>query len=394
MTGATNEFLQPIGDALPDWQPRAYPDRVTLQGRYCRLEPLNPANHTKSLWKAWSKAQDGRDWTYTFAGPFANEQQYADYIVTAAASNDPLHFTVIDQRSGHALGTLSLMRIDPANGTIEVGSVTFSPELKNTVQGTEAHFLLMKYAFDALGYRRYEWKCDSLNGPSRRAALRLGFRFEGLFRQVVVYKGRNRDTAWFSITSVEWPLVKSAFEAWLADDNIRGGKQVQSLAALRDGLAANNTRPGKTAVDVRPLAEGDYAAWYELWQAYLTFYDTKLTDEVTLFNWRRMLSPTEPMYALGAFDEQQRLLGIVHMVYHRGTWAKRDHCYLEDLFTVPASRGKGVGRSLIEAVYRHAQENNASRVYWHTHETNATAQTLYDKVADKPGFIQYRKELE
>ncbi|ONQ53145.1 GNAT family N-acetyltransferase, partial [Burkholderia cenocepacia] len=128
-------------------------------------------------------------------------------------------YTVIDRATGRAVGTLALMRIDPANGVIEVGSVTFSPLLKRTPVSTEAQFLLMKYAFDTLGYRRYEWKCDDLNAPSRKAAARLGFRYEGTFRQAIVYRGRNRDTAWFSIIDGEWPDVRAAFEAWLAPEN-------------------------------------------------------------------------------------------------------------------------------------------------------------------------------
>lgn len=392
MTLSVNEYQQPVGHPMPDWQPRSRPQRVVLEGRYCRLEPLNPS-HTHSLWKAWSKAEDGRDWTYLGVGPFENEHQFATHILSAAASEDPLHYTIIDVQTGHAMGTLSLMRIDPINGTIEVGFVTFSPELKRTVQASEAHFLLMKYAFETLGYRRYEWKCDSLNSPSRRAALRLGFRFEGLFRQTIVYKGRTRDTAWFSIIDWEWPLIKSSFAAWFSPQNLQQGKQLQSLSTIRDDIAAQNSRVKKSAVEVRELVEGDYRAWFELWQGYLRFYDSTLSDEMSQLTWRRMLDGAEPMYALGAFDEQYNLLGIVHMVYHRGTWSENDHCYLEDLFTAPAARGQGVGRALIEGVYQHAKVKEVARVYWHTHETNATAQTLYDTLADKPGFIQYRKDL-
>ncbi|MEL4013627.1 GNAT family protein [Dryocola clanedunensis] len=242
MTGSVNEYLQPIGDAMPDWQARPLPQRVVLEGKYCRLEPLDPEAHTKSLLKAWGKAQDGRDWTYLGIGPFASEAQFAEHIVTTAASSDPLHYTIIDNATGHALGTIALMRIDPTNGVMEVGFVTFSPELKRTVQATEAHYLLMKYAFDELGYRRYEWKCDSLNAPSRSAALRLGFRFEGVFRQLLIYKGRTRDTAWFSIIDGEWPLVKEAFEAWLSDANLPAGKQQRTLSSLREELAAQIPR--------------------------------------------------------------------------------------------------------------------------------------------------------
>lgn len=395
MTFLVNEYQQPVGTPMPDWQPRPRPQRVVLEGRYCRLEPLNES-HTRSLWKAWSKAEDGRDWTYLGVGPFENERQFSAHIISTAACEDPLHYTIVDTQTNHAMGTLSLMRIDPINGTVEVGFVTFSPELKRTVQASEAHYLLMKYAFESLGYRRYEWKCDSLNSPSRRAALRLGFRFEGLFRQTIVYKGRTRDTAWFSIIDREWPLIKASFEAWLSPQNLPKGKQQQSLAALRGELTAALTRPArpeKPTVVVRALLDGDYRAWFELWQGYLKFYDSSLSDEISRLTWQRMLDAAEPVYALGAFDEQQNLLGIVHMVYHRGTWSRGNHCYLEDLFTAPAARGKGVGRALIEGVYQHAKEKGVERVYWHTHETNATAQTLYDTLADKPGFIQYRKEL-
>ncbi|WP_435930582.1 GNAT family N-acetyltransferase [Dryocola sp. BD613] len=163
------------------------------------------------------------------------------------------------------------------------------------------------------------------------------------------------------------------------------------MSSLRKKLAANSKGREKITLDVRPLVESDYSAWFTLWQGYLTFYDSQISDAISKLTWRRMLSDDEPMYALGAFDEQQKLLGIVHMVYHRGTWSSGDRCYLEDLFTTPEARGKGVGRALIEGVYQHAAAKGASRVYWHTHETNATAQRLYDKLADKPGFIQYRK---
>jgi RimJ/RimL family protein N-acetyltransferase len=139
-----------------------------------------------------------------------------------------MHFAVIDRLSGRAVGTLALMRIDPANGAIEVGSVNFSPLLKHTPMSTEAQYLLMKLAFDELGYRRYEWKCDNFNEPSKRAALRLGFQFEGIFRQAVIYKGRSRDTAWFSITDGEWPAVRAALERWLAPENFdaQGGQRM------------------------------------------------------------------------------------------------------------------------------------------------------------------------
>lgn len=392
MAHITNEFQQPVGNTLPDWQPCPRPERIVLKGTYCRLEPLTH-DHADSLWAAWSTAKDDRGWTYLGVGPFAEKQQFTDFINTIARSNDPLHYAVVDNKSGKALGTLSLMRIDPANGVVEVGFVMYSPLLQRTVQATEAHYLLMKYAFE-LGYRRYEWKCDSLNGPSRHAAIRLGFRYEGLFRQAVVYKQRTRDTAWFSILDSEWPLIQQTFERWLSVENMPDGMQKQGLSQIRDSLMNQHSPAAKITLQIRVLEASDYAAWAVLWQGYLTFYNSQLSDAVTQLTWQRMLDSSEPMTALGAFNEQGKMLGFTHIVYHRGTWSAGDHCYLEDLFTAPASRGKGVGRALIEAVYQDAKVHNASRVYWHTHETNAAGQALYDKMADKPGFIQYRKNLE
>lgn len=392
MSFTVNSFQQPIGLSLPDWQRRPLPERVTLNGQFCRLEPLSVERHGAQLWQAWSQAEDSRGWTYLSVGPFDNEADFISYITGAGQSADPFHFAVVDNASGKALGTLSLMRIDPANGSIEVGFVVFSPLLQRTVQATEAHFLLMKYAFEELGYRRYEWKCDSLNGPSRRAALRFGFRFEGVFRQMGIYKGRTRDTAWFSITDGEWPLVKLAFERWLSPENMTNGVQSTGLAAIRDALSRQKSEPARR-VDVRPLTADDREAWQALWQGYLTFYDAQISDNVTDLTWQRMLDEQEPVGGLGAFDEQGNMLGFTHFLYHRSTWSATQYCYLEDLFAAPQARGKGVGRALIEAVRQHAEANNSSRLYWHTHETNAMAQTLYDKVAQKSGFIKYEKAV-
>jgi len=224
---------QPVGHPVPHWTPRARPPREPIAGQHCRLEPLDAARHGAELYAAFSEAPDGSDWTYTYAGPFADQASYLAYVRTAQASADPQHFAIIDLASGRALGTLAAMRIDPANGAIEVGSVAYSRRLKRTPAATEAQYLLMRRAFDQLGYRRYEWKCDSLNAASRAAALRLGFQFEGIFRQAVVYKGRNRDTAWFSIIDGEWPAVRSGLEQWLAPDNFDAqGKQRQRLGEL------------------------------------------------------------------------------------------------------------------------------------------------------------------
>ena len=225
----TNTYQQPIGNCV-DWQPRELPQRVVLQGRTCRLEPLNPHIHGSQLYKAYASAPDERHWTYMAYGPFASAEQFAVHCAALANSSDPMHWAVMDLNSGEAVGSLSLMRIDANNGVVEVGHVMFSPWLQGTVMSTEAQFLLMQYVFDELGYRRYEWKCDALNQPSRKTAERLGFSFEGVFRQAIVYKGRNRDTAWYSIIDSEWPQRKDAFLRWLSPLNFdANGLQIKRL---------------------------------------------------------------------------------------------------------------------------------------------------------------------
>lgn len=223
---------QPIGESLPGWTRRSLPEHGVLLGRYCRLEPVS-FRHVPSLFAAYHQAEDDRDWTYL---PLERPETLPDfhrYLEAMQAFSDPQHYAIVDQKSDEALGTVALMRISPDAGSIEVGYVIYSPRLKHTVMATEAQFLLMQYAFDALQYRRYEWKCDSLNDPSRAAALRLGFSFEGIFRQALVYKGRNRDTAWFSIIDSEWPKLKAGYQRWLAADNFDDkGRQINRLQSF------------------------------------------------------------------------------------------------------------------------------------------------------------------
>ncbi|MFE9452415.1 GNAT family N-acetyltransferase [Streptomyces sp. NPDC006739] len=234
MSARLNAYGQSIGEPLPGWTPRPAPARVTLEGRLCRVEPLDADRHTDDLYSAYALAPDGRDWTYMTVGPFDRRDDYREYVETVTRADDPLHYAVVDLGTGKAVGTLSLMRQDPSNGVVEVGSVAFSPLLQRTPASTEAQFLLMSYVFGQLGYRRYEWKCDSLNAPSRKAALRLGFTFEGIFRQAVVYKGRSRDTAWYSVTDSEWPQVGKALREWLSPGNFdAAGRQGRSLSAIR-----------------------------------------------------------------------------------------------------------------------------------------------------------------
>jgi RimJ/RimL family protein N-acetyltransferase len=228
-----NIWGQPVGDSLPDWQPRPTPQRRTLEGNWCRLIPLQQ-EQAPDLYHAFSQASDDSHWTWLPMEPPRDVDVFAQQLAQAAATDDPLHFTVIDNASQRPVGTLALMRIAPQHGVMEVGHVHFSALMQRSPLSTEAHWLLMQYAFNELGYRRYEWKCDSLNAPSRRAAQRLGFQFEGVFRQALVYKGRNRDTAWYSIIDSEWPRLNTAFQRWLSPANFdEQGRQRQTLEALR-----------------------------------------------------------------------------------------------------------------------------------------------------------------
>ncbi|MFN1129799.1 GNAT family N-acetyltransferase [Lelliottia nimipressuralis] len=228
-----NQFGQPVGDELIDWQPRPHPERVELNGRYCTLTPLRP-EHAAALYAAYQLAEDTRSWTWLLREPDANVEAFTAWVESVCTLSDPIHFTVIDNQTQAPVGTLALMRIDPKNGVVEVGHVHFSPLLSRTPMSTEAQYLLMRYVFEVLGYRRVEWKCNSLNEPSRRAALRLGFQYEGRFRQALVTKGHNRDTDWFSIIDKEWETLDRAFQNWLAADNFSAdGKQIKSLENWR-----------------------------------------------------------------------------------------------------------------------------------------------------------------
>ena len=220
---------QPVG--LPvDPMPAPRPGPVTLQGRYGRLEKIKPA-HAPDLWTAFA----GHDqvWTYISTdGPFASAAEFVPFIAKRAAANDPYAYAVVDT-SDRAVGYLTLLRIEPDMRVIEVGHVLYSPALQRTPLGTETQYLLARYVFETLGYRRYEWKCNALNAPSWRAALRYGFSYEGTFRQHIIAKGRNRDNAWFSMLDSEWPARKRNFERWLAPENFDSeGRQKLSLAAL------------------------------------------------------------------------------------------------------------------------------------------------------------------
>jgi RimJ/RimL family protein N-acetyltransferase len=232
MPATANHLGQPVGFEMRGWTGCAPPPRAPMSGRYCRLEMPDVERHAADLHRANTAASDDGNWTYLPYGPFSDLASYRAWLAEKAQSYDPLFHVIVNGR-GAAVGVAAFMRIDPPNGVIEVGHVSFSPRLQRTAAATEAMYLMMRRAFDELGYRRYEWKCDSLNMPSRRAAERFGFTFEGIFRQALVYKGRSRDTAWYSMLDSEWPSRKNAFEQWLAPDNFdRNGCQQRPLSAL------------------------------------------------------------------------------------------------------------------------------------------------------------------
>lgn len=231
MDALVNEFDQPIGVAVPQWTPPPAPPRLPLQGRFCRIEPLSVASHATALYAA-NSADVGRMWTYLGYGPFADLAAYVAWMTKVCQATDPLFYAIVDLATNRAVGVASYLRLDPANGVTEVGHIAYSPLLQRTPAATEAMYLLMKQVFD-LGYRRYEWKCDSLNAPSRAAAQRLGFAFEGIFRQAIIYKGRNRDTAWYAIIDKDWPALQAAFTRWLDPANFDDqGQQRLALTEL------------------------------------------------------------------------------------------------------------------------------------------------------------------
>ncbi|WP_273498110.1 GNAT family N-acetyltransferase [Lentibacter algarum] len=218
MADIVNELGQPIGWPVATDLPRPRPEKVRLEGRFCSLVPLDVEAHGGQLWEAFSADTTGTNWTYLPVAPIETEADFGVFLRAAEASEDPLYFTVLNAE-GRAVGHATYLRIDPANGVIEVGYIHFSPLMQRTPMSTEAMYLMMAYVFETLGYRRYEWKCDALNAPSLATAKRLGFTFEGVFRQAVVYKGRNRDTAWLSVLDSEWPALKARFERWLDVEN-------------------------------------------------------------------------------------------------------------------------------------------------------------------------------
>ena len=219
MTQRINEHGQPIGADLEGWVARPRPPLTALEGTYADVVPLRATTHGDALFAAFKTDKSGAMWTYMPNGPFDQRSDFDAFLSEAETSTDPLFYAIVNKSTSCAEGFASYLRIKPAVGVIEVGFIAMSPLLQKTRVATEAMFLMMSHVFDDLGYRRYEWKCDNLNGPSKTAARRLGFTYDGLFPQATIYKGRNRDTAWFSILDRDWPQVKAGFQTWLEPGN-------------------------------------------------------------------------------------------------------------------------------------------------------------------------------
>ena len=229
----TNSLEQPVGNPVPDWTPRSLPARTSLHGRWCRLEPLSAERHADALFDANAADRAGAMWTHMAYGPFPDREHYCAWAADAAAGDDPLFYAVIPAALGTPAGVAAFMRITPGHGVLEIGNIAFAPVLQGTAVATEALSLMIRHAFDVLGYRRVEWKGDALNTASRRAALRLGFTFEGIFRQHMIVKGRNRDTAWYAMTDADWPSLRDAHARWLDPANFDAdGRQRTRLSDL------------------------------------------------------------------------------------------------------------------------------------------------------------------
>jgi RimJ/RimL family protein N-acetyltransferase len=221
----------PIGPEI-DASPARPPERIRLAGRYVTLLPLS-TSHADDLYEASHGPETEKVWLYLFEPPFASRHAFQTHIHDKANSQDPLFYAIVDNRSGRATGYATLMRIEPTHRVIEVGNILYTPAMQRTCGATEVIYLFARYVFDELGYRRFEWKCNDLNALSKRAALRFGFAFEGIFRQHLIVKGRNRDTAWFAMLDGEWPARKMAFERWLAPSNFDAdGCQKIALSSL------------------------------------------------------------------------------------------------------------------------------------------------------------------
>jgi RimJ/RimL family protein N-acetyltransferase/GNAT superfamily N-acetyltransferase len=326
---------------LTGWTARPRPERRPLQGQYVCLEPLDPARHGNDLFAA-SSGETAEDlWRYLSDGPYPDSAAFEPWLRKAAATDDPLFYAVVDSATGRTEGRLTFMRIDQANGVIETGNILFGPRLARTRGATEAIYLQARHAFEDLGYRRFEWKCNDLNEPSKRAALRFGFTYEGLFRQHMVVKGKNRDTAWFAMLDHEWPARRRAFERWLAPDNFdTDGRQRLSLAGLNASTVAGDgiRLRAAGAADLDAVAALQQAA-YRRNAAILGVEPLPLREDYStiLGRYEVWLTEATPALAVLILDPQP------------------DHLLIWSVATAPQAQGQGLGGRLLAAAEARAR---------------------------------------
>ena len=326
---------------LAQWRPAALPDGRILEGRTVRLERLDAARHGPDLWAAIANHDDL--WDYMGYGPWPDEAAFTAWLETRAPLADPFAYAVIERASGRALGVVTLMEIRPAMGVIEVGHIFFSPDLQRTPAATEAIYLCARHAFRDLGYRRFEWKCNDRNAASRRAAARYGFVFEGVFRQHMIVKGRNRDTAWFSVIDREWAVLERAFERWLAPGNFdaRGGQRL-ALSAM----TARETEVG--ALKLSRMTSADIAEIEAFQQeAYARNRDILGAEPIPLkWDYATIFAQTE----VWAVRDKGALVGVLILR------PRDDDLYLESVATLPQVQGGGYGNAMLNATEFRARD--------------------------------------
>lgn len=356
---------------LSAWTPRPRPARAPLEGRFVRLEPLDPAIHGDDLFAASTVADAGERFRYLFEAPPATRAEFGAWLDRAAASEDPLHFAVIDRATGRAAGRQTLMRIEPAHGVIEIGNIYWGPAIARRPAATEALYLFARHVFDDLGYRRFEWKCNALNAPSRSAALRFGFAFEGIFRQHMVVKGQNRDTAWYAMIDAEWPMLRRAYEAWLEASNF----DAEGMQRLR--LSALTARAiGAEGVELRRVGPGDRALVETLQAAaYARLVDMiGVVPTPLAWDYGEILDECEAWIAPG----EDGLL-----ILRRGS----AELYVESIATLPAASGTGLGKAMMRAAFARARGLGLPTVRLMTNARNP-ALAWYKRL----GFVIEREE--
>lgn len=374
----SNGLGQAVGYEVRDWSGCPPPSPVALEGRWCRLEPLDAEKHARSLFDAFAEDTDQRGWTYLPYGPFADFDEFRAWMEATCFGDDVLFFAIFDRDSNCWAGLAAYLRIAPAVGSIEVGHIRYAPMLQRRRAGTEAMYLMMKHAFD-LGYRRYEWKCDSLNAPSWRAAQRYGFRFEGIFRQSVVYKARNRDTAWLSIVDSEWPAVRARFEAWLAESNFdEAGEQRARLetAAETDGdLTFREAHVGDLPAIIAMLADDPLGKERE---------DTSSPPNARYLDAFAEIAG-DPRNQLWLAVDGPEVLGTLQLTFipglsHRGA----ERAQIESVRVAAPYRSRGIGRKLFEWAIDRARERGCRIVQLTSDVQREDALRFYESLGFRP----------